>query len=124
MSKTNSDAALLQLYDLIKANNAGSFHSMSAEERRRYFTEHQRKHRASVSAALAEGKVLPTEKNVRDALADAALLILATDGAGADHIRTVLGTVFRQMPGAVLTIENKAKTGRLKPKLIKPGQTS
>lgn len=112
------DAALMKLYDILAARGApkpGSFTSLSEDQRREYFRLARRRSRAHERAAPS---IPATTANIRQALADAALMILATDAPGADHVRTVLTTIFAQRPGVPISIETKAKGGKLKPKLI------
>ncbi|RWF94646.1 MAG: hypothetical protein EOQ38_27265 [Mesorhizobium sp.] len=66
----------------------------------------------------AAPSVAATAANINQALADAALMILATDAPGADQVRKVLATIFEQRPGVPISIETKAKGGKLKTKLI------
>lgn len=115
------DAALMKLYDLLSARNApkpGSFTSLSDDGKREYFRVSRRRSRAQVKSAQDSGATPATTANIRDALADAALMILATGAPGADQVRTVLGSVFAQRPGVPMSVENKAKQGKLRPKLI------
>lgn len=87
--------------------------------RREYNRDAVRRHREAKKAAAAAGVVEPTKSNVRDALADAALVLLATDGPGAAEIRTILKKAFRDHPGTPFTVEADAKSGKLRPKVLK-----
>lgn len=123
----NREAALLALYDALRARGApkpGSFSTLGDDERREYYRLNRRRSRAREKGAQAEGRIEPNTANIRDALADAALMILATDAAGADQVRAVLGIVFAARPGVPLAVERKAKSGRLRPKLIARGSAS
>lgn len=114
------DEALMALYDALRARNTpkpGSYSALGADERREYFRDARRRSRAREKATKAGGRIEATTANIRDALADAALMILATDAAGADQVRTVLAAVFSARPGVTLSIETKAKRGLLRPKL-------
>jgi hypothetical protein len=120
-SKSKHDAqdeALMKLHDLLKAKNAGSFGNLSPEKRREYFAAASRKSRAKVRSAAESGAPPPTTAIIREALADAALMILATEAPGADQVRAVLGRIFSSKPGVPLSIETKAKGGKLRTKLI------
>lgn len=118
-SKQNAqDEALMKLHDLLKARNAGSFGNLDADQRRKYFAEASRKSRAKVRNGERNGAPPATTAVIRDALADAALMILATEAPGADQVRAVLGRIFEKRPGAPLMIETKAKGGKLRTKLI------
>lgn len=120
-TKLTPDEALEKLYELLAAKNApkpGSFSSLGEDERRAYYRDSRRRTRARVKASAANGSLEPTNANIRDALADAATMILATGAPGAEHIRKVLATIFESRPGAPLSIEMNAKGGKLRTKLI------
>lgn len=117
------DAALMKLYGLLTARNApkeGSFTSLDEDGKREYFKLARRRSRANERAAPS---VPATAANINQALADAALMILATDAPGADQVRKVLETIFAQRPGVPMSVETKAKKGKLKPKLIARSET-
>lgn len=112
------DVALMKLHDMLKARNApkpGSFISLDEDQKREYFRVARQRNRAKVRAAPS---VAATSANINQALADAALMILATGAPGADQVRKVLQTIFVQRPGVPIAVETKAKKGKLKPKLI------
>lgn len=126
MENAKRDQALVALYETLRARNApkpGSFSALGEDERREYFRKARQRSRARERAAKAGGRIEANTANVREALADAALMILATDAPGADQVRTVLAAVFASRPGAPIAIENKAKRGRLRPRLL-PQPTS
>lgn len=117
------DVALMKLHDLLAAKNApkpGSFTSLDEDQKREYFRLSRRRSRAKVRAAPS---VPATAANINQALADAALMILATGAPGADQVRTVLTTIFAKRPGVPISVETKAKRGKLKPKLIARSET-
>lgn len=117
------DQALLELYRRVKAGapapKPGTFSALNAEERREYYRIARRRSRAREQKSVEAGAIEPTAANVRDALADAALMILATDGPGADQVRTVLAAVFQKRPGVPMTVEMRARRGKLRPKLVR-----
>lgn len=118
----HADAALMALHDMLAARCApkpGSFSTLDGEALRAYNREAKRRSRERMRGAEQSGRTPPTATNVRTALADAALMLLATDGPGADQVRTVLATVFAARPGVLLTIEQRARSGRLRPKLLR-----
>ncbi|MBZ9856749.1 hypothetical protein LB566_23435 [Mesorhizobium sp. CA13] len=120
-SKSKADAALMELYQLLAKRNApkaGSFTSLSADQRREYFRVARRRSRARARAAAGAGAVEPNTRNVRDALADAALMILATDAPGADLVLEVLAKVFRERPGVPISVQHRAKVGKMRPKRV------
>lgn len=93
---------------------------MGDDERRAYKAQLQRDRRAKLKAKLDEDNVVVFDANsARDALADAAVIILAKDLPGADQVRKYLAGVYRTQPGALLTLEGRIKSGGMKPKLIK-----
>lgn len=115
-----SDEALMRLYAALAARNVpaeGSFTALDAAGRREYFRVSRRRTRARVKASAEAGQLEPTLGNVREALADAALMILAVDAPGAAMVREVLASVFSQRPGVPMTVQMKARTGRIRPKL-------
>jgi hypothetical protein len=116
------DEALAKLYALLKERNApkpGSFATLDADGRRRYFTEARRRNRAKEKTAAAKGAPMPTLANVRDALADSALMMLATGAPGTEHIRACLGHIFEARPGVPTLIEARARSGEIRPKLVR-----
>ena len=117
MSK--ADQALLALHDLLRQKTAGDFGNLDAEGRRAYFREAQRKSRARRRAVTADGSVPPTTPNIRAVLSDAALMILATGGPGAEQIEKVLADVFVDKPGIPMVVRARAARGRLIPILAK-----
>lgn len=117
-----SDEALAEIYERLRTRNApkpGTFSALDDAGRSAYFREAVRRSRAAAAENRAAGKITPTKPNIRDAFADAALMILATDAPGADQVRAVLAAVFSGRPGTPMAIENKAKRGRLRPKLFR-----
>lgn len=117
----SKDAALMDLYALLVAKNApkpGAFATLSADQRRAYFTAARRRSRARERAAASMGALEANTANVRNALADAALMILATDAPGADLVLQVLGGVFERKPGVPLLVQQRARAGKLRPKLV------
>lgn len=122
MTNADRDAALMELYRRLAGRNApkpGSFSALDGDGRREYFTQARRRSRARARQALEAGAIEPNTANIRDALADAALMMLATDAPGADHVRAVLAAVFAARPGVPMTIETRARRGKLKPRLMR-----
>lgn len=115
------DDQLAQLYAAIKEKREATptIRELPADERRRYNADAVAEHRKRQREAILAGSPEPTNANVRTALADAAIAILATDGLGAEEIRRVLASVFDGKAGVPLTVSSNARSGRLKPKLLK-----
>jgi hypothetical protein len=115
----NRDEALLKLHDALRAKSEGGYTSMTPDERREYHRQKDRESYARKRAAVESGDLEPKKGIVRDVLADAALMILATDAPGAEQIRKVLAAAFSQRPGVPMTVENDARRGKLKPKIVR-----
>ena len=88
------------------------------EDRRAYQAAAVRKHRAMLKDKKAEGNPEPTRDAVREALADAALMLLAVGGPGAEQVRAYLGKAFPGRPGVPMTVTSKARSGKLKPRSL------
>lgn len=115
------DVALMKLHDMLKARNApkaGTFTSLDEDQKREYFRVARQRNRAKVRAAPS---IAATAANITQALADAALMILATGAPGANQVRAVLATIFAERPGVPISVETGAKRGKLRPKLIARG---
>lgn len=112
----------LRRYDLYAKRDAApaTIADMTVEQRREYDRIKRRESRAAQAKAKAAGAIKPTVGHVRDALADAALMLLAVDGPGSEQIQAILGKVFAARPGVVLSVAAAAKKGKLKTKLFRP----
>lgn len=89
-------------------------------ERRTYLTEAKRRSRAAARRAEAEGHAQPRADAVRDALADAALIILAVNGPGHEAIMRLVCKAFPASAGLPLTLRARARSGRLRPRRLTP----
>lgn len=98
--------------------NAVALADMTDVEYRAYKAKRQAERRASLKARESSGSVKFDASSTREALADAALLLLATGGPGADAVMAYLDKVFHDQVGAPLTIQLWAKSGKLRPKLL------
>lgn len=94
------------------------YSEMTEEQQRKYKRRKQSMRRAMLKARAGAGSVKFDASSTRDALADAALLLLATGGPGADAISSYLEKVFHDQVGAPITIKTWARSGKLKPKLM------
>jgi len=115
------DDALLALYQHLadrKAAGKKAIRDMPADERRAYTRDAVRRHRAKVQADKEAGRTEPTADAIRTALADAAIMLLATDGPGSREVRNALARAFPGMPGLPMTVAQRARSGALKPKLL------
>ncbi|MBM7324129.1 hypothetical protein JS562_13545 [Agrobacterium sp. S2] len=98
--------------------NTVAIADMSPDEFREYKAQKQAERRAALKERASSGSIKFDANSTREALADAALLILTTGGPGADAIGAYLAKVFHDQPGAPLTIKTWARSGKLKPKLM------
>lgn len=97
-----------------------TFRERSVEDRREYMREAKRMSRAKAKAASDTGRIEPRAATIRDALADAALIILASGAPGADAVEKLLGIAFAGRPGVPGTVRAKAKAGAIRPKILTP----
>ncbi len=98
--------------------NTVAIADMSPDEFREYKAQKQAERRAALKEREASGSIKFDANSTREALADAALLILATGGPGADAIGAYLSRIFHDQVGAPLTIKTWARSGKLRPKLM------
>lgn len=89
------------------------------EERKAYKAKKQAERRAALKQRAEGGSIKFDAETTRDALADAAIILLASGAPGAEAIEAYLRTVFRDQVGAPWTIKARAKSGQLRPKLLK-----
>lgn len=97
---------------------------MTDAEFRAYKAKLQADRRQAIKAKKAQGILPFNTSTTRDALADAALMLLASDGPGADAIRSYLSRVFPAMPGVPFTVTTRAKAGELRPRLLEYAKVS
>ncbi|WP_313196055.1 hypothetical protein [Shinella zoogloeoides] len=95
-----------------------SIRNLPDAERKAYKAKKQAESRAALKERKAEGSVKFNAASARDALADAALMLLASDAPGSQAVEAYLRQVFADQPGAPLTIKARAKSGQMKPKLL------
>ncbi|AMD60926.1 hypothetical protein AWN88_22680 [Agrobacterium tumefaciens] len=98
--------------------NTVAIADMSPDEFREYKAQKQAERRSALKEREASGSIKFDANSTREALADAALLILATGGPGADAIGAYLSRIFYDQVGAPLTIKTWARSGKLRPKLM------
>ncbi|BDA82496.1 hypothetical protein Sa4125_00380 [Aureimonas sp. SA4125] len=111
------------LYEAVAARQAArptAVRDLPADERRAYMREAKRTSRERQRAASADGSPLATDDAIRAALADAALMILATDAPGAAQIMSALAAAFTGRGGVPGTVRARCRSGSLRPTLIKP----
>ncbi|MBB4102371.1 hypothetical protein [Allorhizobium borbori] len=90
------------------------------EEFRARKSEEQKERRAARAAKEAEMKtVIRTADTTRQALADAAMVLLHEGGEVAARIEALLGEVFNVQVGAPMSIRSECRTRTLKPKYLK-----
>lgn len=89
------------------------------DERKAYKARKQAERRAKLQERVDGGSVKFDAASAREALADAALMILASGSEGSVAIERYLAKVYHDQAGALLTIKAHARSGRLKPRLLK-----
>lgn len=111
----------LRRYDLVEKAKAPAttYSEMTDEDRREYMRDAKARSRAKQREAALTDDPLPTADAIRDALADAALMLLAVDGPGAKQIETVLHRAFQTKPETVLKLISDIRKGKLLPKLVR-----
>jgi hypothetical protein len=88
------------------------------DERKAYKAQKQAERRAKLRERAESGSVKFDMMSAREALADAAIMLLASGAEGSASIERYLAKVFHDQSGAVLTIKANARSGRLAPKLL------
>jgi hypothetical protein len=88
--------------------------------RRAQLTEAKRRSRAAARQAEADGRPKPHADAVREALADAALIILAVNGPGHEEIMRLVCAGFPATTGLPIQLRAKARSGRLRPRRLTP----
>lgn len=121
--KPNSDELLTRLYGALAAREASrppTAREMPPEAKREYDREAKRRSRERAKQAAVTGALEDRADVVRDVLADAALILLATGAPGADAVERLLGVAFRARPGVPGKVRARARSGALRPKLLTP----
>lgn len=112
-----------RLYEAIAKTSAErepTFREKPIEHRRAYLREAARAYRAKGKASIESGRMEVRAGTIRDALADAALIILASGAPGADTVERLLGIAFTGRPGVPSTVRAKARAGAIRPKILTP----
>ena len=121
---TNRTADPLRtLYDALAAQQAArppTVRDMPSDERREYMREAKRRSRERQRAAAESGSPLATDDAIRAALAEAALMILATDAPGAEQVMAALRGAFPGRGGVPATVRARCRSGALRPTLLRP----
>ncbi|ANL64782.1 hypothetical protein AMC82_CH01089 [Rhizobium phaseoli] len=119
-----TDVVVAQRPRKASRKSAVGIDDMTPDEFRAYKARLQAERRAKLKEQEAAGRLPFDTDTTRDALADAALMLLYWGGPGADAVMTYLGKVFSDKPGAPLTIAARIRTRALKPKLLKSASKS
>jgi hypothetical protein len=118
MPDTDRLARLYTAIEHASQEREPTFRERPEEERRAYMREAKRISRAKAKAAADIGRIEANAETIRDALADAALVLLASGAPGADAVEKLLGIAFSGRPGVPGTVRAKARVGAIKPKLL------
>ncbi|RIX99116.1 MULTISPECIES: hypothetical protein [Aureimonas] len=111
------------LYDALAAQQAAQptpVRHLPADERRAYMREAKRRSRERQREAAEAGSPQATDDAIRAALADAALMILATDAPGAEQVMSALRSAFPGRGGVAGTVRARCRSGTLRPTLLRP----
>lgn len=98
----------------VRVNMAG----MTREEELAHKAEVRRRNYQRKSEMKSAGSLPFNEATVREALADAALMILASGSEGSSAITAYLTRLYHDKGGVPSKVTREAKSGKLKPKLI------
>ncbi|WP_062114906.1 hypothetical protein [Aureimonas sp. AU40] len=82
--------------------------------------EAKRRSRERQREAGKAGSPLATDDAIRAALADAALMILATDAPGAEQVMSALCRAFPGRGGVPASVRARCRSGTLRPTLLRP----
>jgi hypothetical protein len=105
----------------LRKNVRPTVRDLPVEDLKAYNREAKRKSREARKERAQSGSLDASPEAIREALADAALMILASGAPGAEQVRHALALAFPGKVGVPVTVEAKAKMGKLRPKLIKVG---
>ncbi len=92
--------------------------SMSREEELAHKAAIRRKNYQAKAARKAAGSLTYDEPTVRDALADAAIMMIAHGLPGTYTLMSYIARVYHDKAGVPLSVKAEARSGRLKPKLL------
>ena len=96
-----------------------SIRDLPDEERKAYKAQKQAERRKALKERAESGSLKFDADTTRDALADAAIMLLASGAPGSELVEAYLRNVFSDQVGAPLTIKARARSGQLKPKLLR-----
>lgn len=119
----DNSSQIISLYRAIESAKAGepkTIRDMSRADRAAYNREAKRRSRQRVKESADNGRPEPTTAMVREALADAAIMLLATGGPGSVEIRNAIFHAFPGRAGVAGSVAAKARAGKFRPKLISP----
>lgn len=91
---------------------------MSPDQLRTFERGRKRSYRAKRAQQKELGRELQTQGDMREVLADLAVMLLAVDGLGASTTMTGLTAHYKERTGWPLKIQHMEKSGKLKPKVI------
>lgn len=114
-------AALAALYTAVakaKALGPKTVRELSPEDRAAYERDAKRRQRARAKAAKEGGRPEASDAAIREALADAAILLLAVGGPGADAIQRAVAKAFPGRFAVAGTVRARARVGTLKPRIL------
>ena len=117
--------AIAALYTAMATQGGNrTIRELSAEDRATYNRDAQRRHRAKKRASAEAGRPEATDEAIRIALSDAAILLLAVGGPGADAIERAVRMAFPGRSGVASTTRLRARAGTLRPRVLTPERLS
>ncbi len=118
---TQADA-VMALYETLKAGRRLPVRDRPKAEKLAYHAEANRRSRARAKdrREANPGSPEPSPAMVRAVLADAALILLASQAPGSDEVQRLLSRAFPGRAGVAGTVTAKVRSGRLRPKVLTP----
>lgn len=111
---------LADIYNALKSGRKPAIRDLPPDDRAEYYRERKRAQRKRQHDAASAGRLEPTADNLRDVLADAAIMLIATGAPGAAEILHAISVAFPDAPGIVLGLPAKIRCGDIKPRLLTP----
>lgn len=118
--ETKRIQGLYQALEARQRSRKPTTRELPTEERKAYLRELKRRSRARAKTSAEAGRIEARSEMIREALADAALILLASGAPGADAVEKLLGIVFSGRPGVPGTVRAKARAGAIRPKILTP----
>ncbi len=116
--QTEALATLYRAAAATKAKGPNTIRELSAEDRTAYDRENKRQQRERAKAARESGRLEASDASSREALADAAILLLAVGGPGADEIQKAVHKAFTGGFAVAGTVRARCRAATLRPRVL------